>query len=118
MNNFISKILIFILISCSNNSVNNKNESDDNTEKEKISNEINYTDIEFEVNAIPFDIVDIEKNNYTNIDNRVIDRLNAYKTFTNDIVNINGSKYLTTFAKNEIMVNSISVLAYSGETSV
>ena len=95
MNNFISKILIFIfiLISCSNSSVNNKNESDDNTEKEKISNEINYTDIEFEVNAIPFDIVDIEKNNYTNIDNRVIDGLNAYKTFTNDIVNINGSKY-------------------------
>ena len=95
MNSFISKILIFffiLFISCSNNSADNKNESY-NTKKEKISNEINYTDIEFEVNAIPFDIVDIEKNNYINIDNRVIEGLNAYKIFTNDIVNINGSKY-------------------------
>ena len=84
-------ILVLILASCSNNNITNENNN--NRKKSSINSEIQETNIQFEVNNIPFGIVDLQNGGYSNIDNEIIETLNAYKPCTNNIIDINGSKY-------------------------
>ncbi|WP_028328930.1 hypothetical protein [Brachyspira alvinipulli] len=89
MNKFTLVMLfsIVMLISCANNNSDNKKY---NTAETKSDKKIEYLDTKFEV--IDVVTVDIEDDNYTNIDKYFIETLNAYKVHNTDTININGNK--------------------------